>query len=68
MLTHVPTVWFVINALDGRIFSVGSKGMGEGVEKALVDVAIKKGNLSLKEAEEFWRLKKEAGQYIAEIW
>ncbi len=42
--------------------------MGEGVQKALIDVAMRKGNLSLKEAEEFWRLKKEAGQYIDEIW
>lgn len=42
--------------------------MGEGVEKALVDVAMRKGNLSLKEAEEFWMLKGEAGQYIAETW
>jgi sulfite reductase alpha subunit-like flavoprotein len=61
-------VWFVINALDGRIFSVGSRGMGEGVEKALIEVAMKKGNLSKQEAEEFWKVKKEAGQYIAETW
>lgn len=61
-------VWFVINALDGRVFSVGSKGMGEGVEKALVDVAMKKGNLSREEAEKFWGVKKEAGQYISETW
>jgi sulfite reductase alpha subunit-like flavoprotein len=61
-------VWFVINALDGRVFAVGSTGMGEGVERALVDVAMKKGNLSREEAEEFWKIKKEAGQYIAETW
>ena len=66
---HWLIVIFIIVILFGgkRIPEV-MKGMGEGVEKALVDVAIKKGNLSLKEAEEFWRLKKEAGQYIAEIW
>lgn len=59
-------VWFVINALDGRVFVCGSsKGMGEGVEMALVDVAMDKGNLRREEAEEFWRKKKEAGQYIA---
>ena len=59
-------VWFVINALDGRVFVCGSsKGMGEGVEKALVDVAMDKGNLRREEAEEFWGKKKEGGQYIA---
>ncbi|KAL6716855.1 hypothetical protein ACLMJK_004767 [Lecanora helva] len=62
-------VWFVINALDGRIFVCGSsKGMGEGVEMALVDVAMDKGNLRREEAEEFWGKKKDAGQYIAETW
>lgn len=61
--------WFVINALDGRIFVCGSsKGMGEGVEKALVQVGMEMGNLSEAESEEFWKLKKEAGQYIAETW
>ena len=59
-------VWFIINALDGRVFVCGSsKGMGEGVEMALVDVAMCKGNLNQEEAEEFWRNKKEGGQYIA---
>ena len=59
-------VWFIINALDGRVFVCGSsKGMGEGVESALVDVAMDKGNLRREEAEEFWAKKKEAGQYIA---
>lgn len=59
-------VWFVINALDGRVFVCGSgKGMGEGVEAALVDVAMAKGNLNREEAEHFWKNKKEAGQYIA---
>ncbi|EGS17478.1 putative FAD-binding protein [Thermochaetoides thermophila DSM 1495] len=62
-------VWYVINAVDGRVFVCGSsKGMGEGVENALVEVAMRKGNLQREEAEEFWRLKKEAGQYIAETW
>jgi sulfite reductase alpha subunit-like flavoprotein len=59
-------VWFVINSLDGRVFVCGSgKGMGEGVEEALLDVAIAKGNLNREEAELFWANKKEAGQYIA---
>ena len=59
-------VWFVINALDGRVFVCGSsKGMGEGVESALVDVAMDKGNLRREEAEEFWKKKKDGGQYIA---
>ena len=62
-------VWFVINALDGRVFVCGSsKGMGEGVERALVDVAMDKGNLRREEAEEFWKQKKDGGQYIAVGW
>jgi sulfite reductase alpha subunit-like flavoprotein len=62
-------VWFIINALDGRVFVCGStKGMGEGVEKALVDVAMGKGNLNEDEARAFWEGKKAAGQYIAETW
>jgi sulfite reductase alpha subunit-like flavoprotein len=62
-------VWYVINALDGRVFVCGSgKGMGEGVEAALVEVAMAKGNLNSQEAEQFWARKKEAGQYIAETW
>ncbi|CAF9923295.1 hypothetical protein IMSHALPRED_005888 [Imshaugia aleurites] len=62
-------VWFIINALDGRVFVCGSsKGMGEGVESALIDVAMDKGNLRREEAEEFWAKKKDGGQYIAETW
>ena len=62
-------VWFIINALDGRVFVCGStKGMGEGVEQALVDVAMGKGNLNEDEARSFWQGKKEAGQYITETW
>jgi sulfite reductase alpha subunit-like flavoprotein len=62
-------VWFIINSLDGRVFVCGSsKGMGEGVEEALVDVAMRKGNLGREEAKKFWKLKGEAGQYIAETW
>ena len=62
-------VWFVVNAVDGRIFVCGSsKGMGEGVERALVDVAMDKGNLNHEEAAAFWQQKKDEGQYIAETW
>ena len=62
-------VWFVINALDGRIFVCGSSaGMGEGVESALIDVAMDKGNLDYETAREFWEGKKTEGQYIAETW
>lgn len=62
-------VWFVVNALDGRIFVCGSsKGMGEGVERALLDVAMQKGGLGEEQAKEFWARKKEDGQYIAETW
>ena len=59
-------VWFVANAIDGRIFVCGStQGMGEGVESALIDVAMDKGNLNFEEAKQFWQQKKEGGQYIA---
>ena len=62
-------VWFIINALDGRVFVCGSsQGMGEGVERALVDVAMGKGGLNEEQAREFWDNKKEGGQYIAETW
>lgn len=62
-------VWFVINSLDGRIFVCGSsKGMGEGVETALIDVAMSKGNLDYETAKQFWEQKSAAGQYIAETW
>jgi sulfite reductase alpha subunit-like flavoprotein len=58
-------VWFVINSLEGRICVCGSgKGMGEGVEAALVDVAIDKGTLNLHDAKDFWQKKKAGGQYI----
>lgn len=62
-------VWYIINSVDGRVFVCGSsRGMGEGVEKALVEVAMDKGNLEREEAQNFWNLKKEVGQYIAETW
>ncbi|KAL9636473.1 MAG: hypothetical protein Q9164_002795 [Protoblastenia rupestris] len=59
-------VWSIINATDGRVFVCGSsKGMGEGVEMALVYVAMVKGSLRKEDAVEFWAKKKEGGQYIA---
>ncbi|EPE09699.1 fad binding domain-containing protein [Ophiostoma piceae UAMH 11346] len=62
-------VWFVINSVDGRVFVCGStRGMGEGVQEALIDVAMEKGNLGREEARKFWDLKAEVGQYIAETW
>ncbi|KAI0157255.1 FAD binding domain-containing protein [Xylariaceae sp. FL1272] len=62
-------VWYIINSLDGRVFVCGSsRGMGEGVEEALIKVAMAKGNLEHDEAKKFWDLKKEVGQYIAETW
>lgn len=61
-------VWFLLNALDGRIFVCGSaKGMGEGVERAVVDVVIDKGNLNGEEAVAFLEGKKKEGVYIA-VW
>ncbi|KAI7581191.1 FAD binding protein, partial [Hortaea werneckii] len=62
-------VWFVANAVDGRIFVCGStKGMGEGVESALLDVAMDKGGLDLETAKAFWEGKRKGGQFIAETW
>ncbi|KAI0870386.1 FAD binding domain-containing protein [Hypoxylon argillaceum] len=62
-------VWYIINSVDGRVFVCGSsRGMGEGVEEALIKVAMSKGNLEHDEAKKFWELKKEVGQYIAETW
>ncbi|CAK7274961.1 hypothetical protein SEPCBS119000_006441 [Sporothrix epigloea] len=62
-------VWHVINSVDGRVFVCGStRGMGEGVQDALIDVAMKKGNLGREEARKFWELKQEVGQYTAETW
>ena len=62
-------VWFIVNAVDGRVFVCGSsKGMGEGVEAALVEVAMSKGKLNEQEAKSFWEEKKTSGQYIAETW
>ena len=66
VISQADLVWYVINALDGRVFVCGSsKGMGEGVQAALVEVAITKGELNHDEAEEFWKQKQGAGQYIA---
>jgi sulfite reductase alpha subunit-like flavoprotein len=63
---QADVVWFVANALDGRVFVCGSsKGMGEGVHSALVEVAMEKGALNKYQAEQFWERKKEGGQYIA---
>ncbi|KAI0834592.1 hypothetical protein F5Y06DRAFT_278433 [Hypoxylon sp. FL0890] len=62
-------VWTIINSVDGRVFVCGSsKGMGEGVEEALIKVAKKKGNLEYEEAKKFWDLKRDGGQYITETW
>ncbi len=69
VMHQADLVWYVINSVDGRVFVCGSsKGMGEGVENALVDVAMMKGKLQREEAQNFWNLKKEVGQYIAETW
>ena len=62
-------VWSIVNAVDGRVFVCGSsKGMGEGVEKALVEVAMEQGKLNVEEARAFWERKKSDGQYVTETW
>ncbi|KAI5458417.1 hypothetical protein BGZ63DRAFT_362182 [Mariannaea sp. PMI_226] len=69
VLNQADLVWYIINSLDGRIFVCGSsRGMGEGVESSLIEVAMAKGNLEREEARSFWQLKKDEGQYIAETW
>ncbi|KPI39232.1 putative FAD-binding protein [Cyphellophora attinorum] len=69
ILFQADLVWFIINALDGRVFVCGSsKGMGEGVWASLVQVAMKKGKLNHEEAEAFWEEKRVGGQYVAETW
>ncbi|KAI0398149.1 FAD binding domain-containing protein [Xylariaceae sp. FL0594] len=69
VINQADLVWYIINSVDGRVFVCGSsKGMGEGVEEALIKVAMAKGNLEHDEARQFWELKKEVGQYIAETW
>ena len=66
---QADVVWFAINSVDGRIFVCGStKGMGEGVESALIDIAMDKGPMDLDTARQFWVNKREQGQYIAETW
>lgn len=62
-------VWDVINSVDGRVFVCGSsKGMGEGVEEALREVAVKKGEMVPEVAKKFWESMREQGKYIAETW
>jgi sulfite reductase alpha subunit-like flavoprotein len=62
---QADVVWYVVNAVDGRVFVCGSsQGMGEGVRQALIDVAMTKGGLNREQAEQFWEKKREDGQYI----
>ncbi|KAI2633894.1 FAD binding domain-containing protein [Xylaria nigripes] len=69
VVNQAKLVWDIINSVDGRVFVCGSsKGMGEGVEQALIKVAMLKGNLEHQEAKNFWELKQKVGQYIAETW
>ncbi|KAI1197219.1 FAD binding domain-containing protein [Nemania serpens] len=69
VINQADLVWYIINSVDGRVFVCGSsKGMGEGVEEALIQVAMTKGNLEHDEAKKFWELKRDVGQYIAETW
>ncbi|KAI1376654.1 hypothetical protein F4677DRAFT_84408 [Hypoxylon crocopeplum] len=69
VLHQADLVWSIINSVDGRVFVCGSsKGMGEGVEEALIKVAQQKGNLEHHESQKFWDLKKDVGQYITETW
>ncbi|KAL9057992.1 MAG: hypothetical protein Q9162_001984 [Coniocarpon cinnabarinum] len=62
-------VWDIIHAVDGRIFVCGSsKGMGEGVEHALVEVASERGGWDEAGAEKFWQEQKDNGRLVMEVW
>lgn len=62
-------VWDIIRSVDGKVFVCGSsKGMGEGVEQALRDVAMEKGGFDAEGAARFWDEQKEVGKYITETW
>ncbi|KAK9240472.1 hypothetical protein V1525DRAFT_395069 [Lipomyces kononenkoae] len=62
-------VWSVISHPEGRVFVCGSsKRMGRGVEEALKAVAKKEGNMTTEDADEFWKEKERAWQYIIETW
>ncbi|KAB8437389.1 hypothetical protein FH972_025068 [Carpinus fangiana] len=64
---QADVVWDIIRSVDGRIFVCGSsKGMGEGVEEALVEVAMEKGGHSREGAEHFWKEMKDSNKYVAE--
>ena len=54
--------------MEGCLCVAVAKVWGEGVEQALVEVAMAKGGLNEEEAKGFWEGKKEGGQYIAETW
>ncbi|KAI5780175.1 hypothetical protein DFH27DRAFT_592918 [Peziza echinospora] len=69
VIAQADLVWFIINNVEGKVFVCGSsKGMGAGVENALIEVAMKKGRLSKEAAKDFWKKKKEGFQYITETW
>lgn len=62
-------VWDIVRSVDGRIFVCGSsKGMGEGVEQALIDIVKEKGGMDDEAAKNFWKEAKEANKYVAEVW
>ena len=62
-------VWDIIHAVDGRIFVCGSsKGMGEGVETALREIAMEKGGWSEEGARQFWEEQKGNGRFVMEVW
>lgn len=63
--TKAHMVWYIINSVNGCIWTCSDSRRRKGsIEKALVDVAIKQGNLREEEAQTFWSLKAEIGQYI----
>ncbi|KAK9478614.1 hypothetical protein V1514DRAFT_347424 [Lipomyces japonicus] len=69
VLAQSDLVWSVISHPDGKVFVCGSsKGMGEGVERALITVAVEFGGFSQEEAVEYWEEKKRTWQYVTETW
>lgn len=66
---QADVVWDVIRSVDGRVFVCGSsKGMGEGVEQSLWEIAMEKGGFDREGARHFWDEQKEAGKFVAETW
>ncbi|ODV92460.1 hypothetical protein CANCADRAFT_87069 [Tortispora caseinolytica NRRL Y-17796] len=69
VLEQADLIWDVMSHPDGKVFVCGSSaGMSKGVEKALQEVAMQKGNMSREEACKFWEAKAKDMLYVQETW